>query len=819
MSGYAEVLLPLAIPKAYTYALPLDLAKQASPGKRVLVQFGSKRFYSGLLILLHDNKPHYQAKNILEVLDEDAMVRPEQLIFWDWIAKYYMCTRGEVLNAALPAGFKLASETIITPCAHATIDWNALSDEAFLVMEALEQQPRLTIREVMDILNVKQPGRLLKSLEEEGLIELSESISQKEKPRTIKSVRLTDGYPESALPDLFENLSRAPKQSATLLAYISISREVGSHWIPYQRLTEHPKLDGASVRALVDKGILVFAERDPFKVALDTPKDSDAQLRPLNERQTTVYQSLKARLEIGQFCLLFGVTGSGKTEVYAHLIQDQFRQGKRVLYLLPEIALTTQLIQRLRAYFGDDVGVYHSRVADKDRMRLWQNLATDAPGTPKLIIGARSALLLPLPNLGLIVVDEEHETSFKQYDPAPRYHARDAAIWLARQAGAGLLLGSATPSLESWHLAETGKIHIEVLEGRYGGVQLPEIEIVNIGSKGQQVPAGNLFSPRFLEAVKEVLDNDQRMIIFQNRRGFSSHIQCRSCGHTFMCGNCDISLTYHKHKNKLQCHYCGFTIPQQVQCTACGSKQLKLGGYGTERLEEDLQLVFPEARIARMDLDSTRGKNAVEELLEKFDSGKINVLIGTQMVTKGLDFDKVALVVIIQADNMLYFPDFRAHERAYQLMAQVSGRSGRREDRGRVLIQTYSPEHEVIQQVQQNDFEAMAEKQLCERNQFAYPPFYRLIQITLMSKDRDLLQSGATLMGERLKAEYGHRVLGPEFPSVERLKGQYRMLFLFKIERALNPGPVKKRIQQHADAIFTNKPYTGIRVVYDVDPA
>jgi primosomal protein N' (replication factor Y) (superfamily II helicase) len=819
MAVFAQVVLPLAIPKTYTYAVPNNLVSEVSPGKRVLVQFGKKRLYSGLIAEIHQDQPAYKAKPIIEVLDDDAIVLQEQLEFWGWISKYYMCTLGEVLNAALPSGFKLASETIITANSNQQFDWNELSDEAFLIMEALEKQPRLTIREVMDILDLKQPGKVLKSMEDAGWINLSESVKQEAKPRTVKAVNLAAQYSEDSLPALFEELKRAPKQSATLLGYLRASRELKDPWVPYQKLTDDPRLDGSAVRALVEKGILIFEERDPFLVALSTPGNPESSLQPLSDRQKVVLTSIQSAHQKELPCLLYGVTGSGKTEVYAHLIREKLQEGKRVLYLLPEIALTTQLIQRLRRYFGEEVGVYHSRVNEKDRMRLWQNLATDAPGTPHLIVGARSALLLPLPKLGLIVVDEEHETSFKQFDPAPRYHARDAAMWLAHHLKTGLILGSATPSLESWHLANEGKIHLESLEERYGGVQLPEIEVVNIKSKGEQAPVGNLFSPRFLEETQKVLENDQRMIIFQNRRGFSSHIQCRDCGHTFMCGNCDISLTYHKYKNKLQCHYCGFSIPQQVRCSACGSKHLKLGGFGTERLEEDLQLVFPEARIGRMDLDSTRRKDAVEDLLTDFEAGKINILVGTQMVTKGLDFDKVALVVIIQADNLLYFPDFRAHERAFQLMAQVSGRAGRRAERGKVLIQTYSPEHEVIRQVRQHNFLEMAKTQLFERKEFAYPPYYRLIQITLLCKDRTVLKEGADLFGIRLKSEFGNRILGPEFPVAERLKGFYRMQLLIKIERATNPVPIKTRIQQHADAIFLHKPYTSVRLVYDVDPA
>lgn len=811
---FVEVILPLALPKTFTYAMPPSMASEAAVGKRILVQFGKKRIYSGLIHNITTTAPNYPAKWVLDVLDETPIVTAQQLMFWSWLADYYMCTLGEVFIAALPAGFKLESETKVTKSQIETIDWEALSDDEFLIMEALETTSTLKMAEVMDILNLKNPAKVLNKLIERGLVVMEETLKPELQPRTVKSVRLHPHQKADNLEAVFAKLSRAPKQSAAFLALITFTQQNQTEWVPYKQLTEKPHVDAGALKQLAEKDFIEIEERDPFL----SNQTNRAGLKELSPSQKQAMQEIELQLAEKEGCLLFGVTGSGKTEVYAHLIQKMVASGKRVLYLLPEIALTAQLIQRLKGQFGDQVGVYHSRVLEKDRMRLWQNLAMDAPQTPQVVVGARSALLLPLSNLGLIIVDEEHEASFKQFDPAPRYHARDAAQWLAKKSGAVVLMGSATPSLESWYLAQTGKIGLVQLTERFGAGQMPEIEIVNVKSGQGEITGNGLFSSVLIEHLTQTIAERKRAILFQNRRGFSPHVQCGTCGTTVMCHNCDISLTYHKVKNKLQCHYCGFSIPVAVKCNACGSSNLKMGGYGTERIVEELEIIFPEAKIARMDQDSTRKRNAVEKLLEDFDAGNIDVLVGTQMVTKGLDFDKVALVGVILADALLYYPDFRAHERAYQLLAQVSGRAGRRNERGKVLIQTYMPEHPILKMVQSNDYHAMARLQLKDRFQFQYPPYFRLVQVKLLHKDKNLLQAGANLFGQRLRDEFKTGVLGPEFPPTERLKGLFVMELYVKVARGLSVQTIKQRMKIHADYIFLTPPYHAVRVVFDVDP-
>jgi primosomal protein N' (replication factor Y) len=811
---FVEVILPLALPKTFTYAVPPDLQTEVGVGKRVLVQFGKKRIYSGLIHRITTKAPEYPAKWVLDVLDDLPIVTPEQFLFWDWMAAYYMCTLGEVFIAAVPAGFKLESETKVTRGQSEDTPWDTLSDDEFLIMEALETTTTLKMAEVMAILNLKNPAKVLNKLIEKGLVAMEETLKPELQPRTLKSVRLHPNWPAEHLEQAFEQLKRAPKQSSALLALMALTSQQTT-WVPYKLLAEKPHVDAAAIKQLMEKGFIEIAERDPFLAT----SASVVGLKELSSSQKTALTQVRTALEEQGGSLLFGVTGSGKTEVYAHLIQEVLQRGQRVLYLLPEIALTAQLIQRLKSQFGEQVEVYHSRVREKDRLRLWQNLAVDAPQTPQVIVGARSALLLPLTRLGLIIVDEEHESSFKQYEPAPRYHARDAAMWLARKLGAHILLGSATPSLESWYLAQTGKLGLVEMKERFGQASLPRIQIVNIKGGATEVSGSGLFSQVLLERIAENIAEKKRVILFQNRRGFSPHVQCGDCGTVVMCHNCDISLTYHKVKNKLQCHYCGFSVPVQLKCAACGSTHLKMAGYGTERIVEELEIIFPQAKVARMDQDSVRKKNAVEKLLEDFDAGNIDILVGTQMVTKGLDFDKVGLVGIILADALLYYPDFRAYERAYQLMAQVAGRAGRRNAEGEVLIQTYMPEHFTIKLVQANDYEAMAAAQLQDREKFQYPPFYRMIRVTLFHKDRQILLAGATILGDRLRAELKEGVLGPEFPPTERLKGMYVIELHVKLKRLAAVQPIKQRIKQHADYIFLTPPYHAVRVVYDVDPA
>jgi primosomal protein N' (replication factor Y) len=807
---FADVVLPLAVPQQYTYQLADAISEQARVGMRAVVQLGARKLYTGIIANIHQDKPGYPTKPISELLDDLPSITPLQLTFWQWLASYYMCNLGEVMIAALPNGMKLASESKIT---RATQDynWHALPENARIILEALENCEHLSIQQVGKILEVQNPLRIVHRLLDAGLIALDEEMRKRSKPKSTRALALPAAQSEEELNTIFESLRRSPKQAEIMLAYLRLKEDFDGPWIPEDRVLKEARASAASLKSLLKKGHVLRTElQAPPEPTHVVPNLS------LSDSQWAALTQIEGFFEEKKPVLLHGVTSSGKTEIYITLIKKALEKHKRALYLVPEIALTTQLINRLRFHFGGQAVVYHSRLSQGERLAAYQRLLHDAE--PLVLLGARSALLLPLPDLGIVVVDEEHDASFKQQDPAPRYHARDAALVLAKLAKCPVLLGSATPSVESYYHTQHGSFGLVELTERFGGVHMPEMEVVDIRKETLWKTMAGHYSRKLLDEIKETLARGKRVILFQNRRGHTPVIQCRSCGHIQKCVNCDITLTYHKYSNQLKCHYCGFHSKPPPRCPQCQSTELKELGFGTEKLEEELSILLPDVSIERLDLDNTRRKNAFRRIISRFESGQIDVLIGTQMVTKGLDFDDVTLVGVLSADSLLHFPDFRAHERAYQLMEQVAGRAGRRKERGRVTIQSFKPNHQIINHVLNHDYKAMVKDQLAEREIFNYPPFARLIQIELRHKDKPKLDSAAGVFAAGLRHYLNNRVLGPEYPPVSRLKSVYRKTIMLKLERDLSPQKVKQHIANLHRQIFSQAAHRGVRCIFDVDP-
>lgn len=821
MSQFAEVILPLALPKNYTYRIPFDLADQVEAGKRVIVQFGKRRLYTALVFSVHDNAPaDFEPKDILEVEDQNPIIGPLQLKLWHWMAEYYLCTMGEVMTAALPSGLKLESETMILRNHLKPVEDEELNDNEFLIMEALASQDVLSIKEISEITGLKNPLKLIHGLLGKRYIVLEEELKNGYRPVQKRMVKLSDEYAGTGLSALFEELSRAPRQKDLMLAYFKLMGEASREnpdevqAVVASKLLKAADSSDSSLKGLAEKGIFEIFYDQPHT---DSPEAKGQNFYDLNEHQQKALDELKVHFEEKDVCLLHGVTSSGKTELYVRFIDEMLKQQKQVLYLVPEIALTTQLITRMKRYFGENVLVFHSRFSDRERVETWLKLVEN-PEAPYLVIGARSSLFLPFQNLGFVIVDEEHESSFKQFDPAPRYHARDAATVLASMSGAKVLLGSATPSLEAYTNALSGKFGLASMTKRHADLPMPEIQCVDLLRARNKKEMHGHFSHQLIEEIKGVLAEKKQVILFQNRRGFSTMIQCQNCSHVNQCKNCDITLTYHKHIDLLRCHYCGYSKPIPSRCPACGSYEMKALGFGTEKLEDDLRLMLPEAVIKRMDLDTTRKKNAYQELITEFEDGDIDILIGTQMVTKGLDFENVALVGILNADSLLNFPDFRSHERAFQLMAQVAGRAGRKGQRGKVLIQTSDPYHNIIRKVMDNDYGKMYEDERYERKNYKYPPYFRIIKITLKHRDRQhlLLSSGA--IAKELRMIFGDRVLGPEFPLVARLRNFYQMEIMLKFERSVSLIKAKENLLDRVGTFLSKNPDKKVQVIYDVDP-
>jgi primosomal protein N' (replication factor Y) len=812
---FVEVILPLSIAKNYTYRVPFEMNDSVAVGKRVVVQFGKSKLYTAIISSIGSRAPEkYQAKYIIELLDDQRIVTDAQLQFWQWLAEYYMCNIGEVMNAALPSALKLASETRIMLNKNFEIDRSGLHDKEFLIVEALDIQPELTVSDIIKLLGQKTVMPILKLMFEKNIIHISEDITERYKPRTRTFITLNPIYHDQEnLKELFSILEkRAPKQADAVLGYIKLSRHQKT--VSKNELAEESGAGAASIKSLVEKEVFITEEKNVSRLYYDDEEASGNF--ELSEQQKDVLRHIEDEFAEKEAVLLHGVTSSGKTQVYIRLIEKMIGAGKQVLYLLPEIALTTHIIERLRMYFGADIGVYHSRFNDSERVEVWQKMLNNEY---KVVLGARSSVFLPFNNLGLIIVDEEHETSYKQFDPAPRYNARDAAIFLANMHQAKVLLGSATPSFESYYNARINKYGLAELTERYGGVKLPEIEVVSIVEETKKKTIQSHFTGVLMAEINQALTNKEQVILFQNRRGYAPVLICKICANTPKCINCDVTLTYHKSSGKLHCHYCGYKEDAPQICPACGSTHLEYKGFGTEKVEDELALLLPDARIARMDLDTTRSRNSLQTILNDLEEKKIDILVGTQMVAKGLDFSEVTVIGIINADSLLKFPDYRANERSFQMLAQVSGRAGRRGKQGKVVIQTYDPGHRVIKQVIENDYTNLYFTEMEERRSFKYPPFYRIINLDVKHKDPDAVNNQAAYLAAELRKHFGDRVIGPEFPLIGRIRNYYIKTIMLKFEKdGISMNKAKTIMREVITQFQTTKLSKGSVVQPDVDP-
>ena len=812
MSYFIDVILPIPIQKTFTYSITKDEANFLQKGMRVAVSFGKTKMYTGLVFNIHQIAPTlYEAKEIHQILDKAPLVNEEQLKHWQWISDYYMCSLGDVYRAALPSAFLLESETVLTKNEQ-EIDQSILMDDEFLIYEALQYQSQLTIHQVVTILGKKKVMPIVNSLLEKSVISLQEEIYEQYKPKLVKYVRLHSNYAtDASLETLLESLSRAKKQREAVLSFFQLS--ANKKPIKAKDLEIQANVSSTILKSLVYKNIFEFYHIQIDRISF---KGTTNNLKQLNEFQELALKEIKETFTTKDVTLLHGITSSGKTEVYAKLIQEVLDAGKQVLFLLPEIALTTQIITRLQMYFGNQISVFHSKYSMNERVEVWKNVLENK-SKAGIILGARSALFLPFSNLGLIVVDEEHETSYKQFDPSPRYNARDAAIVLAKLHDAKILLGSATPSLESYFNAAQKKYGLVALNKRHGNVQLPKIELIDIKEKQRKKEMKGHFSDRMLLLIQEALDAKEQVILFQNRRGYSPVVECKTCGISPECPNCDVTLTFHKYKHELRCHYCNYQRAMPNSCGACGSNTLDTKGFGTEQIEMELKVLFPDFKIGRMDLDTTRGKYGYQKIIGAFESKEIDVLVGTQMLSKGLDFENVSLVGILNADTMLNFPDFRAHERAYQMMVQVSGRAGRSKKQGNVAIQTYNPNHQILQQVSTTSYAEMYKEQLQDRWQYKYPPYYRLIKITLTHRDYNKVDKGINWLAKAFQQSFGEYVLGPTAPAVSRIRNRYIKNLVIKVPPKQSLANTKNQITKIKNTFEAVSDFRPIRFIIDVD--
>lgn len=821
---FTNIILPIPLPKSFTYRVPVDMEKDLLIGSRVIVPFGRRKVLTGIVQLIHSNPPrNYEARYILDVLDHSPVMAESQLKLMQWIADYYMCTVGEVMNIALPTGLKLSSESKVHLHPHFELDdeQTSLSDKERLLISTLKQQEALTYEDISQLLGIKTIHPVIKSLIQKEAIIIFEEVKEKYKPKIESRFRITEKYAknESLLEELFRSLEKKPKQTDVLLKYlqeVSVFKNSDKNIEGLSKsIIKSNDLSLSSLQTLVKNGVFEMFDKIISRFN-DIPESIDHEFE-LSDDQTGAKDEILSGFNKNKTVLLHGVTGSGKTEVYISLIQDALEGGNQVLYLLPEIALTTQIVTRLRKVFGNEMGVYHSKFSDNERVEVWNGVLS---GKFPLVVGVRSSIFLPFDNLGLIIVDEEHENSYKQYDPAPRYNARDVAIYTAQMQHAKILLGSATPSIESYHNAITGKYQLVELDKRYGEAQLPKIVLVDALKEKQRKTLKNDFTSILVKAIEKRITDQEQAIIFQNRRGYSPYVNCDTCGWIPKCENCSVSLTYHLYKNELSCHYCGHKAPVPTHCGACESTKIITVGYGTEKLEEDLQLIFPDINIQRMDLDTTRNKYSYQRIIDAFEKGEIDVLVGTQMVTKGLDFDKVSLVGVLDIDRMLHFPDFRSLERTFQLVTQVSGRAGRRKKQGEVIIQTNNTEQPILALIANNNYQTLYEREIIERQKFNYPPFYRLINVTIKNKEKSICHEAAHKLGNLLIAKFGReRILGPEEPVINKIRNQYIMKVLVKLEKdKVALYKAKLIIKEVTETLLQERTIKSSRVIFDVDP-
>lgn len=816
---FADIILPVPLPRLFTYEIPGDWISLVDIGSRVIVPFGKKKIYSGIIYSLHDRKPEdYETKEILSVLDKKPVVNELQLNFWNWIAQYYMCTLGEVYKAALPSGLKLESETKILY----NEQWEAnetLTPKENLVLDYLAEKKTATIQDLNNITELKNSLPIVKSLLDKEALFVSEKLKDSYKAKTKKVILLAEEYyKEQKIQNAFTELARAKKQLEIFMTFFTLiggaHKDHFSKAVDKKTLLEKCNASSAQIQELVKKGI--FIEQDESISRLDRSNIAVNKLHTLNTSQQKAFSSIQQLFKDKDTVLLHGVTSSGKTEIYIHLIQEQIDKGKKVLYLLPEIALTTQITSRLKKIFGNKLGIYHSKYSDAERVEVWNDILNNE--NYQVVVGVRSSVFLPFDNLGLVIVDEEHENTYKQFDPSPRYHARDAAIVLANMHGAKVLMGTATPSLESYYNATKNKYGLVELFDRYEGIQMPQIITVNLKEEYRRKRMQSHFSPTLIEHVNKALENGEQVILFQNRRGFSPYLECGQCTWVPKCDYCDVSMTYHKHINQLICHYCGHSYHLPKVCKACNSPALQTKGFGTEKIEEDIKFIFPDARIARMDLDTSRTRRSHETIIGKFERGEVDLLIGTQMISKGLDFDKVSVVGILNADSMLNYPDFRAYERSFQLMAQVSGRAGRKGKQGTVILQTSNPDNPVVLDVINNNFKQHFHTQMEERLAYKYPPYYRLIHLTVKHKNQNSVNQASDYLGEYLRGIFNERVVGPQAPPISKIQNWYLRKIMLKIESGVSLNKVKLLVQDAITTLVSHPGFKATIVQADVDP-
>lgn len=810
---FVDIIVPVSVPNTYTYGVPLEIQDEIKIGQRVEIQFGKRKRYSGVVLNIHSNKPaEYDAKPIISIIDQIPLIKKNQLRLWQWISQYYMANIGDVMSVALPSALKLSSESSIQLVMENDVDINDLTDDEYLVFEALSNQHELKVDDVQLILGKKNVFPTLQLLMQRRLIAMKENLKKKYKPKKKSFVRLSEVFQnEESKHDLLDQLERAPKQQEIVLLYLSKYKK--NQWIEKSKFLEEINASSSTLKALVEKNIFDEEKRSVERIHDNGEGDLSATL---SDAQQVAYEKIISAFNKNKTCLLHGVTGSGKTHIYIKLIEQAISEGKQVLYLLPEIALTSQIIKRLKNHFGKDVGVYHSKFNDAERVEIWNKTLNEQY---KVILGARSAIFLPFKKLGLIVVDEEHDTSYKQFDPSPRYNARDVALYLSSQLNANILLGTATPSFESYFNAEQGKYELIELNERFGDIQLPTIEIVNLLK--QNIPGKNYnnFSKRLIDELRKVVDEKKQAILFRNRRGYSSFVQCNACASNIKCENCDVSLTYHKYRDQLECHYCGFKQKIPYRCPACGHNELHKIGLGTERIQEELNVFLPNATFGRMDLDTTRNKHGHEKIISRFEQKEIDVLVGTQMVTKGLHFNDVTLVGIINADAILKFPDFRAGERAFQLMEQVSGRAGRTKEKGLVIIQVRDENDFVLKFVQNHDYHGLYKQAIKERWKWKYPPFYRLIKITMKHKDWKTNYQAAIALALEIRNHSNQIVKGPGEPLVSKVNNYFIQEIMITIQKkAAVLSETKQLIQEKIDYIQNLKGNSQLRINVDVDP-
>ena len=813
---FIEVVLPLSLAQTFTYQVNEAEFYFIKPGFRVAVEFGKSKIYTALVLDVHQMKPEkYDAKQIHQILDETPIVTQTQIKHWRWIASYYMCAIGDVYRSAIPSALLLESETIITQKNTDFVLESALTDDEFLVYQALQQQSSLKIQEIVGILNKKNVLPVIKQLMQKNILIVEEEVQENYKPKLVKYVRLNTIYNSSeGLNELLQLLKKSEKQRQVVMSYFQLMASEKSKPVSAKQLAEKCEVTSAVIKALVEKAIFEEYILQHDRVSFEGNFKLNELI--LSEAQNKALLQIQESFTSKEVTLLHGVTSSGKTEIYIKLIEEFLLQEKQVLYLLPEIALTTQLVTRLTAHFGNKVAVFHSKYSNNERVEVWLQ-SLEQSEKAQIIIGARSALFLPFHDLGLIIIDEEHEQTFKQSDPAPRYHARDAAIVLGNFHKAKVLLGSATPSIETYFNTQNKKYGLVELTERFSKVQLPEVELVNLKDKYFRKQMQGHFSDTLVNAISEALALGEQIILFQNRRGFSPVMECITCGHVPQCLQCDVSLTYHKHKNQLRCHYCGYSMAKPTNCQVCSSVDLTTKGFGTEQIQQEVQLLFPSIKVGRMDQDTTRGKFGFEKIIDSFKNREVDVLVGTQMLAKGLDFDNVSLVGVMNADTMLYHPDFRAFERSFQMLTQVSGRAGRSEKRGKVIIQTYNPNHNTIQHVTHNDYFGMYQEQLYDRKIYFYPPYYRLIKITLKHRDFEKLKEGSMWLYQVMSQNLNVPVLGPEEPGVSRIRNEYLRVLLIKIPQKENLGMLKTKIFKMLNSFEAVAAYRSIKTIVNVD--